>query len=110
MTVLLICTVVCFLAACITYASTKKIAALVYIKTVQVHENIQADLPKSPYSLQPAGSSKTNRSGWALTKNGKLMNIAGSETKFEIHYTLEGALAQLNLLEKLEGYKLTTLE
>ncbi|SOK59282.1 hypothetical protein [Yersinia phage fHe-Yen9-03] len=89
-----------FVTACITLIANKLIAANIYKKTVF---DIQGQ--KSPYGISiEQGKSKW---GYCITKNGKVQfSMNGSAP---VYHTLEDVLKAINILEKLEGYILTTI-
>jgi len=106
---LLIAAIVMFCAACLTYFNVKRIAADIYIKTVRVHDNPESDLPESPYTLKRA-KSNNGQYGYTILKNDKYINIAGTQGAFDVYLDLKSALNQMNVYEKLDRVRVTTLD
>lgn len=109
MNILILSAAIIFAATCIMYFSIKRIAADIYIKTVRVHENLDPDLPASPYSLQRAKSSNGHL-GYTILKNDKFIYIAGTNNFYDVYGELSAALRQMNIYEKLDSVKLTKLD
>jgi hypothetical protein len=106
---LLITALVIFGAACLMYVNVKNIAATIYIKTVQVHEGIDSDLPESPYSIYPAKAQNGNI-GFSIFKNGRVMPLVGASNQSTVYHTMEDALTDINKFEKIERVRLTKLD
>lgn len=106
---LLITALVIFCAACLMYVNVKNIAATIYIKTVQVHEGIDSDLPLSPYSIYPA-KAQNGRVGFGILKNGRVMALSGASNQSAVYSTMEDALTDMNKYEKIDRVRLTKLD
>jgi len=105
---LLIAALVVFGAACLMYINVKSIAATIYIKTVRVHEEIDSDLPESPYSVYPA-KTQAGKTGFTILKNGRYMTIGGSN-QYTVYHMLEDAVIAMNKYEKLDRVRVTKLD
>ena len=105
MTTLIICTTVIFIAAFIMYLNVKSIAAYVYVKTVC--PDPEEHLSKSPYGISRELDSN-GKWGYCITKNGEIMysDDRGKLTA-PVYIEFMSALKDMNLLEKIEGYKIT---
>lgn len=100
MNLLTICTTVVFIAACITFISTKLIAARVYIRTIANNEGIE-----SPYGYVRSESDDGDI-GYSITKNGKLITLPNS-TRYVVYSTLSNVIKEINVLERMGGYKIS---
>ncbi|EBS4516556.1 hypothetical protein DQT32_03980 [Salmonella enterica subsp. enterica serovar Braenderup] len=93
-----------FIACCLVFVANKLIAARIYIRTVEKHEG-----KKSPYSFSIEQNSK-NEWGYCITENGKLLYSNGGYGSAIVYKNLKDLLEQMNLLEKVNGYKITVLD
>lgn len=112
MNIVMWCTAIIFVSACIVYFSTKRIAADIYIKTVRIHENIdpEEELPPSPYSLKRAKAGNSSNIGYTIMKNNDHLYIAGTANFYDVFVDLSSAIRQMNIYEKLDNVKLTKLD
>lgn len=106
---LLIAALVVFGAACLMYINVKSIAATIYIKTVRVHEEIDSDLPESPYSIYPA-KTQAGKIGFTILKNGRHMTLSGSVNQYTVYHNMEDAVTAMNKYEKLDRVRITKLD
>ncbi len=103
MTTLIVCCTIAFCVLCLTVYNVKVVSAKLY-KRLCVEDN----LPKSPYGV----TRTKNREGWfgyTITKNGNIVYIGGSVGQYEVFSSLSSAINHINVLEKIEGYKLTEI-
>lgn len=103
MNTLLVCCTILFVCICIVYVMNKRIAAWIYVKTV----NPESTKPKSPYGL----SRELNNNdvwGYCITKNGEI--IYDKSKNAVVYSYVEGAIVDMNILEQLEGYEKTKLK
>ncbi|AFC21918.1 hypothetical protein GAP32_461 [Cronobacter phage vB_CsaM_GAP32] len=104
MSTLIICCTVAFCVLCLTVYNIKKVSADLY-KKVCIDDN----LPKSPYGLIRTKNYLGNM-GYTITKNGEIIYIPGTDNKqYEVYSSLSSAIDHINILEKIDGYKLTEL-
>lgn len=103
MSTLLVCCTIMFVCVCIVYTMNKRIAAWVYVKTV----NPESSNPKSPYSLSREQNIEHNW-GYCITKNGEI--VYDDKRNAIVYSTAEGAIKDMNILEQLEGYEKTKLK
>jgi len=103
MNTLLICCTILFVCVCIVYAMNKRIAAWIYVKTV----NPEATGKKSPYSLSRE-QNVDKEWGYCITKNGSI--VYDDKNNAIVYSTVSGALYDMNIMEQLEGYEKTKLK
>lgn len=105
MSTLIVCCTIAFCALCLMIYNVKKVSADVYKRIV-----IDDTLPKSPYSLIRTKNS-AGYMGYSITKDGKIMYIPGTgDTRYEVHTEIRTAIYHINVMEKIEGFRLTTVE
>lgn len=92
-----------FIACCLVFVANKMIAARIYIRTVEQREG-----RKSPYGLVPAQAVDKSW-GYCITKHGEIYRT-DKYSSAPVYSNANYALRELNLLEKLEGYKPTVLD
>lgn len=95
--ILLCCAAVC------SFLGARMIAANLYHKMIQDHEG-----KKSPYGLVITKNNK-NEFGYSITKNGNIIKVPNS-SQYPVYRNIPDAISYMNVLEKLEGYALTTLD
>lgn len=101
---LIICCTIAFCTICLMICNVRKVTANVYAQVATYDA-----LPKSPYSLIRTKNFEGNM-GYTVTKNGEIIYIPGTQNKqYEVFRSLESAIFQINTLEKIEGYRLTTV-
>lgn len=104
MAILLICCTIAFCTLCLMIVNVKKITAKLYERMI-TDEN----LPKSPYGLIRT-KNYMGHFGYTITKDGEIIYIPGKEKKsYEVFSSLDSAINQINVYEKLEGYRLTRI-
>lgn len=103
MNTLLVCCTILFVCVCIVYTMNKRIAAWVYVKTV----NPEGTKPKSPYGLSRERNQNDDW-GYCITKDGKI--IYDESNSAVVYSFVEGAIKDMNILEQLEGYEKTKLK
>ncbi len=101
---LIICCTIAFCSICLMICNIKKVTAKVYTQVAAIDS-----LPKSPYSLIRTRNSE-GHIGYTITKDGEIIYIPGTENKvYEVFGSLSNAIFYINTLEKIEGYRLTTV-
>lgn len=104
-TTLIICCTIAFCTLCITIYNVRKVSADVYQRVL-----IDDSLPKSPYSLIRT-KNREGQMGYSITKEGKIIYIPGTgDSQYEVYGNLNSVMRQINILEKVEGYRLTTVD
>lgn len=93
-----------FIACCLVFVANKMIAARIYIRTVEKHEG-----KKSPYSFS-IELNKNNEWGYCITENGKIIYSNHGMGPAIVYNNLKDLIRQMNMLEKVNGYKLTVLD
>lgn len=99
--VLLWCCLIAFITICIVYVMNKKTSARLFVKLVDP----DSALPKSPYGVSREYGSN-GMWGYCITKNGDVMYSSNTAKVFE---SIDSAIRDINLLERLEGYRPTKL-
>ena len=104
--VLLLCATMCFITIGVVIHLNAKTAAKLY-QTLVDPESVKK--PKSPYGI--VREIGTNGSwGYCITKDGKIMYSSDGETRTATVFArIEQAISEINIFEKLEGYKVTKL-
>lgn len=102
--IIMFCTVVLAITACVIHNSTKTIAAMLYRRMVTGEVDEPKPKRKSPYGvLRQKGTS-----GWglAITKNGDILR-ENKYSSYPIYNSIKAAQKDINLYELQEGYELT---
>lgn len=90
-------------SACITLICNKLISANVYKRTV-----LSVNLKESPYSIIRMKNS-SGEWGYAVTKDGEPLRVT-RDSDTAVYSSIKGALYDVNIMESLEGYKLSKIE
>lgn len=101
---IVICSTIAFCTLCSMFCNVKKISSELY-KQIAINDS----LPKSPYSLIRTKNYK-GELGYTITKDGEIIYLPKTNnTEYEVYSTISGAIYEINVLEKIEGYRLTKL-
>ncbi|QOI71472.1 hypothetical protein pEaSNUABM50_00495 [Erwinia phage pEa_SNUABM_50] len=91
-----------FGAACITLIANKMIAATIYNRSTGNFGK------KSPYGLsREQGVDK--KWGYCITKHGKILRGNDGYGSAPVYLSIAEAVKDMNVMEAIEGYKLTTI-
>lgn len=106
--VLMFCTIVLAISACVIHRSTKTIAARLYCRAMGIEYEAPKELPKSPYGIIHTNATD-NSWGFCITKDGEIYR-SSKYASAPVYHNINGAIQVMNTYEKLEGYKITVLE
>lgn len=99
--VLLFCCLIAVITICIMNAMNKATAARLYKDLVDPESN----LPKSPYGVSREIGSN-GAWGYCITKDGSVLY---SDRKAQVFTTVQAAIHEINIIERLEGFRPTQL-
>ena len=108
--IVMFCTAVIAISACVMHHSTKTISAMLYRRMVTGEiepAKPPKEKPKSPYGMIHTMSSK-NSWGYCITKNGEIYR-SSKYASAPVYSCVSDAQKVINVYEELEGYKLTVL-
>jgi hypothetical protein len=108
--IIMFCTVVLAITACVIHNSTKTIAAMLYRRMVTGEiepPTPPKPKPKSPYGVIHTVSSNKNW-GYCVTKNGEIFRSSRSASA-PVYTKITDAMAVINTYEKLEGYEVSDI-
>lgn len=106
--ILMFCTVVIAVCACVIHNSTKTIAARLHCRAMGIEYEAPKSLPRSPYGLIHT-TANDGSWGFCITKNGEIYR-SNQFASAPVYKKIAGAIAVMNTYEKVEGYKVTVLE
>ncbi|AFC21917.1 hypothetical protein GAP32_460 [Cronobacter phage vB_CsaM_GAP32] len=109
--IIIICTAIVAFCAWSIHNSTKTIAARLHCRVMGIpyEEPKQSKpLPSSPYSIIHTCSNKGTW-GFCVTKHGEIYR-SSTYASAPVYPKLEAAIQVMNAYEKIEGYKITTIE
>ena len=95
--ILLICCTIMFVASLIFLFSTKLLA-----------QRFSNNSKSSPYSIAPA-ISDDNTPRYKILKNGKDIFVDKNLKSYHVYTNIHSALVDMNMYEKIEGYRITKL-
>lgn len=108
--IVMFCTAVIAISACVMHHSTKTIGAMLYSRMVTGEfepPKPPKPKPKSPYGVIHTISSKNNW-GYCVTKHGEI-HRSSKYSSAPVYTNITDAMAVINVYEKLEGYEITTI-
>lgn len=105
--IVMFCTTVIAISACVIHHSTKTIAAMLYRRMVTGEIEPSKPRPKSPYGIIHTISSN-KKWGYCVTKNGGILR-SSTYSSAPVYHTINEAISVINVYEKIEGYEITTI-
>lgn len=106
--ILIFCTGVVAICACVIHSSTKTIAARLHCRAMGIQYEAPKSLPRSPYGIIHT-TANDGSWGFCVTKNGEIYR-SSKYASAPVYSNYKGAIAVMNAYEKIEGYKVTVLE
>ena len=107
--IIMFCTIVLAISACVMHNSTKKIADKLYRQMTGIPEpEDTTPKKKSPYGIIRSRGDN-GKWGYCITKNNEIYR-SDKYASSPVYPNIEQALNDLNIYEKIEGYELTVLE
>ena len=109
--IMLICTAIIACLAWAIHCSTKTIAARLHCRSLGIpyeEPKPKKPAPSSPYGLIHTNSSKGTW-GFCITKNGEIYR-SSEFASAPVYPSVESAMKVMNTYEKIDGYKITSIE